>query len=204
MAMGQAAGNAAALCVKQRIQPRHVSVPQLQAMLLDQNQSIYYYQDVIPSTPFFQAIQRLSLAGAIHGYNDFTFRPEKDASRGDLAKLIFNVLHLDVKMDYTDLWKIMGWDKRPATKQRGRQNCTPEHWATYYLMTLYNYDAFNEEFLRNLDPDSSTTRHEMAHWTAAALGVPIESKALLKTEVAKPDGPITRSELCSLLEQVRA
>jgi hypothetical protein len=58
-------------------------------MLLDQNQSLYYYTDVIPSTPHFQAIERISMAGIDPGYDDFSFKPSQAASHADADMYLF-------------------------------------------------------------------------------------------------------------------
>ncbi|MEO7143320.1 MAG: FAD-dependent oxidoreductase [Bryobacteraceae bacterium] len=190
VSMGQAAGDAAALCVKRGIQPRHVPVAELQRMLLDQGNALYYYTDVPPARADFKAIQRLSQAGAVHGYDDAGFRPDKPATNGDVAKVIFRGLNLKVKMDYSDLWKVMRW-------HHGSQFSTPYHWATYYLMTLYNMGAFNGDTLRTLDPDAPATRAELAAWSAAAQG------RHAPAAISNGDAPVTRGELCVYIDRLR-
>ena len=190
VAMGQAAGNAAALCVKQKIQPRAVPVAKLQAMLLDQNQTLYYYTDVIPSTPHYRAIERISMEGIATGYDDFSFKPAQAASHADAAKYLFKALHLPVKMDYTDLWDIMRW----PVKVHNTQHCTPDHWGTYYLMTLYNMGAFSKQELSDMNPDGPTSAAEVMAWgKIAAAGKPVPSLN---------DGPVTRAELAQFVYDI--
>jgi len=192
VAMGQAAGDAAALCVKQKIQPRAVPVPKLQAMLLDQNQALYYYTDVIPSTPHFHAIEHISMAGIDPGYDDFSYKPAQPASHADAAKYLFKALNLTVKMDYSDLWKIMTW----PLKVHNSQHCTPDHWGTYYLMTLYNMGAFSMDELANMNPDAPTSAAELEAWAKVAAGkkpVPPALKA----------GQVTRAELAQFVDDLR-
>ena len=189
VAMGQAAGNAAALCVKQRIEPRNVRVPELQRMLLDQGQTLYYYKDVIPSTPNYKAIEHISMAGIDLGYDDFTFRADQKASNADAAKYLFHKLGLKVKMDYSDLWKIMGWKAGRPPVRKNTQHCTPDHWGTYYLMTFFNMGAFTADELRAMDPDAPISRVSLAKWTSVAQGG--------KAQPPVADGPITRGELAA-------
>jgi hypothetical protein len=191
VAMGQAAGNAAALCVRQKIQPRAVPVPKLQSMLLEQNQSLYYYTDVIPSTPHFKAIERISMSGIDAGYDDFSYKPNQPASHADAAKYLFKALNLKVKMDYTDLWKIMDW----PLKSHNSQHCTPDHWGTYYLMTLYNMGAFSADMLANMNPDAPTDATELSAWAKAAAGSRSVPPKL------KP-GPVTRAELAQFVDDL--
>jgi hypothetical protein len=192
VAMGQAAGNAAALCVKQKIAPRAVPVPKLQEMLLEQNQTLYYYTDLIPSTPHFRAIQKISMAGIDSGYDDFSYKPAQPASHADVAKYLFKALHLPVKMDYSDLWTIMKW----PVKIRNTQHCTPDHWGTYYLMTLYNMGAFTIDDLANMDPDAPSSAAEMVAWAKIASGKrPVPAYTISK-------GPVMRAELAQFVDDL--
>jgi hypothetical protein len=192
MAMGQAAGDAAALCVKGNMQPRAVPVAKLQAMLLDQNQSFYYYTDVIPSTPHFKAIERISMNGIDAGYDDFSYKPAQAASHADVAKYLFKALDLPVKMDYTDLWDIMRW----PLKVHNSQHCTPDHWGTYYIMTLYNMGAFRKQELADMNPDAPSSAAELAAWAKVAAG----SRPL---PAALKDGPVTRAELAQYVYDLK-
>ena len=106
-------------------------------------------------------------------------------------------------MDYTDLWKIMQWQKGWDKPGKRVQYCTPEHWATYYLLTLYNMGAFNDDFLSRINPDSPGTRNEMVKWASTALGPRASANAILAAEAAKKDGPITRAELARFINGLR-
>jgi hypothetical protein len=75
----------------------------------------------------------VGLGGLDSGYDDFTFRPNQSASFSDAARYLFLGLNLPAKLDVSDMWKVMRWQKRPAI---GVQHCTPEEPATYYLLTL--------------------------------------------------------------------
>jgi hypothetical protein len=162
VAMGQAAGNAAALCVKQHLQPRAINVGQLQKLLLDQGQSLYFFKDVLPSDPHFKAIQKVAMANVDSGGDDYTFRPGAPATYADAARYLFNALHLKVKMDVSDMWKIMPWQERPGA--RGIQYCTPNHSATYYLLTLFNLGVIDEPALRQMNPDAAIPRPVFMQW----------------------------------------
>lgn len=208
VAMGQAAGNAAAMCVKQKIQPRDLDVPALQRSLLKQHQTLFLYTDVPPSADHFEAIQRMGLSGIDPGYADFSFRPEELATLAFVAKYLFQGLKLPVKMDYSDLWKIMPAKNPKFSPHHHSQHCTPDHWATYYLMTLYNMNAFDEVFLQRMDPDAPARRSDLVAWTAAASKTTVQAHPLLLAESQKPNGPFTRAELaefiCSLVDHKEA
>ena len=198
VALGQAAGNAAALCVKKNIQPRQVDVPELQRILIDQRQTLFLYSDVPPATQSFAAIQRVGLAGIDPGYSDFSFKPEQPASYADAARYLFHGFKLPVKMDYSDLWKIMP-SRNPKFKVRGgTQHCTPDHWATYYLMTLHNLGAFDTEFLTKMDPDGPISRKDLSAWTAICATA--AGRAISPPKTAEdPAKSLTRAELAEHL-----
>lgn len=185
VAMGEAAGFAASLCVKQRIEPRHVKVAELQKMLIEAGQSLFFYKDVLPTNPHFKDIQRIGMRQIDSGYDDFTFKPDHAASYGDAAKYIFNAFGLKVKMDVSDMWKIMKWQQSRGPAARGIQYCTPDHWATYYLLTLHNMGAIDEASLRELKPDAAIPRETLRTWLA---------KLRLGTAFTG-EGNLTRAEL---------
>ncbi|MBX7256417.1 MAG: FAD-dependent oxidoreductase [Candidatus Hydrogenedentes bacterium] len=68
MCMGQAAGVAAHLAIKQRVQPRHIPVQELQDILLSQGQVITYFDDLPKDHPDFAAFQRLGTRGFFDSY----------------------------------------------------------------------------------------------------------------------------------------
>jgi hypothetical protein len=109
--------------------------------------------------------------------------------------MIFRGLGLKVKMQYTGLWKVMPWCK-------SSQHCTPYHWATYYLMTLYNMGAFTTDELEKMDPDSPATRSDVAHWFQAVMEKSAGAHPLLEEQAKKEAGPISRGELAELTLQV--
>lgn len=199
VAMGQAAGRAAAMCVKQKIQPRQVNVRDLQRTLLRERQTLFLYTDLPPAAGHFEAIQEIGLAGIDPGYNDFSFRPNEPATFAYVAKYLFKGLGLPVKMDYTDLWKIMPSKNPKFTTHPSTQHCTPDHWATYYIMTLRNMGAFDDEFLERMDPEAPARRADLVRWAAAAARIDARSHPLLVAETKKGDGPFTRAELAEFL-----
>ena len=48
------------------------------------------YRDVPPTHPFWVYIERLSARGIMGGYSDGTFRPDSNATRGQIAKIVAN------------------------------------------------------------------------------------------------------------------
>jgi hypothetical protein len=99
MSMGQAAGTAAALAVKQKIEPRNVPIAELQRKLLEQGSALFYYADLLPGHKYFQPIERLSMAAIIDGYDDFTFRPDQPATKAFMSQAVFHGMDMKVKVD---------------------------------------------------------------------------------------------------------
>lgn len=88
MALGQAAGTAAALAIRGGHPVRQVPVESIQAELIRQKARLMFYWDVALDHPAFAAIQRLSVQGVVQGYPDRLFRPGESLSRAELASLI--------------------------------------------------------------------------------------------------------------------
>ncbi len=224
--MGQAAGVAAAMAIRAGIQPRQISVPELQRRLLAQGQTLFFYTDLYPSHKYFQSIQRLSMAGVTDGNDDFSFRPDEMASYADASQFVFHGLGLEVKVDdwHKDFHKMRHWNP-------GNESGPPFHWASYFLMTLYKMGAIDEAVALKLKATDLVTRGEVAHWLRTCLRVgdapatvrvftdvpathpyfrSIEALAhqgLLdgarKGARFDPDSRITRGEVCHLVDFVR-
>lgn len=67
MTIGQAAGAAAALSIEQSIQPRDLSVREVQQQLLDAGAWLLPFMDTTPDDWFFQPLQRLGVSGVLKG-----------------------------------------------------------------------------------------------------------------------------------------
>jgi hypothetical protein len=67
MTIGQAVGAAAALSIEQSIQPRDLSVREVQQQLLDAGAWLLPFMDTTPDDWFFQPLQRLGVSGVLKG-----------------------------------------------------------------------------------------------------------------------------------------
>jgi len=84
MLIGQAAGAAAALCVRENVQPRDLAIRKLQQVLLDAHAYLMPFSDVKPDDPALQAIQRIGATGILKGesihhdwVNELRFNPDE-------------------------------------------------------------------------------------------------------------------------------
>lgn len=80
MSLGQAAGHAAALAVKEDNTVQSVPVAVLQKRLVADKSALIYASDVLPGDEDFEAVQIWGVAGGWHGLNPM---PEKPGQRGE-------------------------------------------------------------------------------------------------------------------------
>ena len=76
MALGEAAGVAAAQAVKGGVPVQDLSVPEIQDVLIARGASLIYFKDVAPSSPDFALVQKMALAGCL---------PDWEARLDDIA-----------------------------------------------------------------------------------------------------------------------
>lgn len=69
MALGQAAGAAAAIAIDRATTVQKVPIKLLQQRLLDENATLIYFKDIRPGDPEFAEAQRLGLQGKIAGWS---------------------------------------------------------------------------------------------------------------------------------------
>jgi hypothetical protein len=121
VAMGQAAGTAAVLALRNNVDVRHVAVESLQRELLKQKARLAFYWDVPLEHRAFAAIQWLSVRGGLEGYPDRLFRPDQPLTRAELAALTVRVF---------DLW--------PSVSNFHFTDVPWRHWAFRDIETLYD------------------------------------------------------------------
>lgn len=93
-AVGQAAGVAAALCVRGDCEPREISVETLQRTLLEQACVLYPYRDIGCRHPAFERIQRVALLGGIDELEPMTFEVDRGFDRARAERLALALARL--------------------------------------------------------------------------------------------------------------
>jgi hypothetical protein len=83
MALGEAAGEAAALALEDRVPVRRIERRALQRRLVRHGAVLMYFSDVSPTHPDFEAIEMLGLRGLLP---EWTARPDEAASETDIAQ----------------------------------------------------------------------------------------------------------------------
>lgn len=107
MQIGQAVGAAAALCVKQKIQPREVNIRDLQQILMDNGCQLLPFCDVPPQDRYFQSIQKVALCGIMKGQaiskdwaNETRFLPQNRVNKNDVRIILTKLAeHLDLDVE---------------------------------------------------------------------------------------------------------
>jgi len=116
-ALGQAAGVAAALAIDRGLELADVPVEAIQEELLRQKCLLFFYVDVPAEAPEFQAVQKLSLLGAVGdigageiGWREpgdegslrhpdaYRFRPDDAVTRAEFARMLVKGLRIPVSV----------------------------------------------------------------------------------------------------------
>jgi len=121
MAVGQAAGTAAALAVRTGQEVRHVPVESIQTELIRQKARLMFYWDVPLEHPAFAAIQKLSVQGVVQGYPDRLFRPGEPLTRAEFASLA-----------------VRGRQIRPSVSDFHFSDVPWTHWAFRDIETMFD------------------------------------------------------------------
>lgn len=79
MALGEAAGEAAALAIDARTDVRGIDIPELQQRLLENGAVLVYLRDLQPGDPDYRAVQRLALKGYFPGWEARLDQPLDEA-----------------------------------------------------------------------------------------------------------------------------
>ena len=208
--LGQAAGVAAALAVTHDLELGKVPVSQIQDELLKQGCVLFFYTDLPRDAPAFEAVQKLSLLGAIAN-NDpdrfhsngpstsltdlnkkaYRFRPKELVTRSEFARMVVKGLQIPLSITAAHFSDV----------PRG-------HPAFQYIETLYDYSTqshrpfFDYEIHKETGkttmilayPDQEVTRAKAIKIISGLLGKKVQAWP-------KPDANLTRGEAAQLIYQ---
>lgn len=178
MALGQAAGTAANLSLKQNIQPRKVDLESLQRRLLADKAVLMYFQDVTADSPNAAAIQFFGSRGA---FNTYETRETRAVDRATAALWI-------------DQARRMGyWSKGRQGPAQDFVDVPADHPSRAAIRALNERGIFKgEPWPEEFRPNEALTPVALERWFANA-GI----KAGLSAFQGKPH--IRRGELLSIL-----
>jgi len=208
--LGQAAGVAAALAVNHDLELGKVPVSQIQDELLKQGCVLFFYTDLPRDAPAFEAVQKLSLLGAIAN-NDpdrfhsngpstsltdlnkkaYRFRPKELVTRSEFARMVVKGLQIPLSITAAHFSDV----------PRG-------HPAFQYIETLYDYSTQSHRpfFDYEIHKETGKTTRILAcpdQEVSRANAIKIISGLLRKKVQAwpKPDANLTRGEAAQLIYQ---
>jgi hypothetical protein len=140
------------------------------------------FTDVPPDNTFYTFIRCLVCRGVISGYNDGTFRPYNDITRGQIAKIVSNAAGFDedpgpqVYEDVPESSPFYQWINRLST--RG-------HIGGYPCGLLPEEPCIEPDNLPYFRPSSSATRGQLAKIVSNAAGLESNPTGQFFTDVAE-------------------
>jgi hypothetical protein len=208
--LGEAAGVAAALAIDHDLELGDLPVSQIQDELVKQGCVLFFYTDLPRDAPAFEAVQKLSLLGAVAN-NDpdrfhsngpsasltdlnkkaYRFRPKELVTRSEFARMVVKGLQVPLSITAAHFSDV----------PRG-------HPAFQYIETLYDYSTQSHEpfFDYEIQKEPGKSTRVLAHpdqEVTSAKAIKIIS-GLLQEKVQvwpKPDTNLTRGEAAQLIYQ---
>ncbi|MEK7633828.1 MAG: FAD-dependent oxidoreductase [Patescibacteria group bacterium] len=97
MLIGQAAGTIAALSSRNNLLPKNLSLDIIQDSLLEAGSYLYGFTDVTVDSPYFRAIQKVTIKGYMSGYgNSYNFGPEDNLDRAQISVVLSKFKNLPI------------------------------------------------------------------------------------------------------------
>ncbi len=195
--LGEAAGVAAALSLDSGRELSELAVSDIQDELLKYGNILFFYKDLPADAPEFEAVQKLSLLGAVDGDENYYFRPDQSITMGEFARMVVKGLDIPISITAAHFSDV----------PRG-------HPAFKFMETLYDYSTQSTEPFFDYE-----IRNYLNYWWQNQSGVgppvfayPNQSVAggkatsiisgLLKKPIAPwhtPDANLTRGEAARLI-----
>ncbi|NND33928.1 MAG: FAD-dependent oxidoreductase [Saprospiraceae bacterium] len=126
--IGQAAGVAAVQALNSGRELSELDVNLIQDELIQQGSNLFFYKDLTGDAPEFEAVQKLSLLGAVDSDDNYYFRSNQPISKGEFARMVIKGLQIPISITAAH------FDDVP----RG-------HPAFKYIESLYDYSTQSTE-----------------------------------------------------------
>ena len=189
MQIGQAAGAAAALCIKKECQPRQLNVRHLQTILLNAGVWLMPFKDITADDWVFQSMQKMACCGFIKGEgkpykwaNEFYIYPERPVSKSEFLPI---------------LYQAGGSNKEVAQLVEIDEDCTLEE-AIVFIWQFLNKPVKNLSAISSLTFSNNVTFN-------TALTFFQKSNKLLRFKDQKhfqPDQKLTRRLMSYLIDEM--
>ena len=211
-ALGQAAGVAAALAIDNDLELSDVPVKQIQDELVKQACVLFFYTDLPGDAPAFEAVQKLSLLGAVDSGDVYRFRSNQPATNLTSAvnrEAYFFRPNEPVTMGEFARMVVKGFQIPLSITAAHFSDVPRGHPAFKYVETLYDYSTQSLQpfFDYEVRKDSKKSgRSVLAHpdqKVSGAKATKIISGLLQKIVPSwpKPDANLTRGEAARLIYQ---
>jgi hypothetical protein len=209
-ALGQAAGIAAALAIDNDQELGDVPVSQIQDELVKQGCVLFFHTDLPRSAPAFEAVQKLSLLGALDNNELHHFRPDRPAtSLSDLNSVAYRFRPNEpIKMGEFARMVVKGFQIPLSITAAHFSDVPRGHPAFKFIETLYDYSTQAQEpfFDYEVSKKSEGTVTVLAHpdqKVSGAEAAKIVSGLLQKLTTPGKDSEtdLTRGEAAQLIFQ---
>jgi hypothetical protein len=95
MSIGQAAGAAAAIASAKNLEPRNISISELQDVLIKAKSKIFYFTDISQDHFAYEDVIKLAMNSIIKGNPDLSFKPEDNINRAQLLTILGRIFKLN-------------------------------------------------------------------------------------------------------------
>lgn len=199
--LGQAAGVAAALALDSGLELSQVPINKIQDILLEEHSLLFFYKDLPGDAPEFEAVQKLSLLGAVDGDENYYFRPDQPITIGEFARLVVEGLNIPLSITAAHFHDVPRG--HPAFKYietlYDYSTQSREPFFTYEVRNYLNYWWLSQS--RNGPPVYAYPDHAVTSEVAAQI-----TSGLLRRDItvsADPATHLTRGEAAQLIYRLR-
>ena len=208
--LGQAAGVAAALAIDHDLELSDLPVSTIQDELVKQGAVLFFYTDLPRDGPAFEAVQKLSVLGAVANDDPDRFHSSQTAAGlSDSNKEIYRFRPMEAVTKSEFARMVVKGLQVPLSITAAHFSDVPRGHATFkYIETLYDYSTQSQEpfFDYEIDKAPGGNTRVLAHPDQEVSGsdaAKIISGLLQKVVSAgpKPDAKLTRSEAAQMIYQ---
>ena len=209
-ALGQAAGIAAALAIDNEQELGEIPVNQIQDELVKQGCVLFFYTDLPREAPAFEAVQKLSLLGAVDDNELHRFRPDRPAtSLSDLNREAYRFRPNEaVTLGEFARMVVKGFQIPLSITAAHFSDVPRGHAAFKYIETLYDYSTQAREpfFTYEVTKKSEGTVMILAQPDQEVSGTEASKiiSGLLQSIIptrTPPEMALTRGEAAQLINQ---
>ncbi|MDG2381268.1 MAG: FAD-dependent oxidoreductase [Pirellulaceae bacterium] len=208
--LGQAAGVAAALAIDNQLEIGQVPVSLIQNELLQQGCVLFFYTDLPADAAGFEAVQTLSLLGAVAGNQLQDFQRDRPAaSLSDLNKEAYRFRPNDpiTKGEFAQM--VVKGFRIPLSITAAHFNDVPRgHPAFKYMETLYDHSTQSAEPFLKYDVREGKNGRTVLAYPDQKLTITEATKitsGMLKKTIpppSKPDSQLSRSQAAILVHRL--